>query len=132
VNAWWGAFDLGVSLFSGKSANPPSDDFIFRNSMDAQEIAIGWWPGDHRYGRAAFYAFAHPPGAEFPAAELSPGHWDATLGEYVLDWDDVVRSAKPFATAIEFGCSVARHACLTCDWDPDLAASLQGQPPPVS
>src|SRR5262245_19273132 len=46
VHAWWGGFDLAVSLFSGDPADPPSDDFIMRNSMDAQEVAVGWWPGD--------------------------------------------------------------------------------------
>ncbi len=46
VNAWWGSFDLAVNLFSGKPAEPPSRDFIMRNAMDAQEVAIGWWPGD--------------------------------------------------------------------------------------
>src|SRR5262249_15625815 len=45
VNAWWGSFDLAVNLFSGKPADPPSNDFIMRNSMNAQEVAIGWWPG---------------------------------------------------------------------------------------
>ena len=60
VNAWWGSFDLAVSLYSGRPADPPSRDFIFRNAMDAQEIAVGWWPGDPRYPRAAFYAYAHP------------------------------------------------------------------------
>src|SRR5918911_1731678 len=48
VNAWWGSFDLAVNLFSGRSAEPPSDDFIMRNAMDAQEVAVGWWPGDGR------------------------------------------------------------------------------------
>jgi hypothetical protein len=33
-----------VSLFSGVPAEPPSGDFIMRNAMDAQEIAVGWWP----------------------------------------------------------------------------------------
>ncbi len=60
VNAWWGSFDLAVNLFSGLPADPPSEDFIMRNAMDAQEVAIGWWPGDPRYARAAFYAYAHP------------------------------------------------------------------------
>jgi hypothetical protein len=49
VNAWWGSFDIAVSLFSGQPAMPPSDDFITRNAMDAQEVAVGWWPGDPRY-----------------------------------------------------------------------------------
>ena len=49
VNAWWGSFDLAVVLFSGRPADPPSQDFIMRNSMDAQEIEVGWWPGDERH-----------------------------------------------------------------------------------
>ena len=60
VNAWWGSFDLATNLFSGLPADPPSHDFIMRNAMDAQEVAVGWWPGDTRYGKAAFYAYAHP------------------------------------------------------------------------
>src|SRR6185437_1855903 len=60
VNAWWGSFDLSVSLFSGRPADPPSEDYIMRNSMDAEEVAVGWWPGDPRYPKAAFYAYAHP------------------------------------------------------------------------
>ena len=60
VNAWWGSFDLAVNLFSGQPAAPPSQDFIMRNAMDAQEVAVGWWPGDPRYPKAAFYAYAHP------------------------------------------------------------------------
>src|SRR3954452_17621872 len=87
VNAWWGSFDLAVNLFSGRPAAPPSQDFIMRNAMDATEIAIGWWPGDPRYPREAFYAYAHPATPDLPAATLSAGRWDETLGEYVLDWD---------------------------------------------
>ena len=44
VNAWWGSFDFAVSLFSGEPADPPSQDFITRNAMDAEEVAVGWWP----------------------------------------------------------------------------------------
>ena len=43
VNSWWGSFDLAVSLFSGASADPPAQDFITRNAMDSQEVAVGWW-----------------------------------------------------------------------------------------
>ena len=72
VNAWWGSFDLAVSLFSGQPAEPPSADFIMRNAMDVQEVAVGWWPGDGRYGRAAFYAYAHPAPEGFGELHLSP------------------------------------------------------------
>ena len=72
VNAWWGSFDLAVSLFSGLPADPPSDDFIMRNAMDAQEVAVGWWPGDARYGKAAFYAYAHPAPSDFARFDPVP------------------------------------------------------------
>src|ERR1700738_108169 len=35
VNAGWGSFDLAVSLFSGQGVDPPSNDFIMRNSGNA-------------------------------------------------------------------------------------------------
>ncbi len=133
VNAWWGSFDLAVSLFSGRSADPPSQDFIMRNAMDAQEVAVGWWPGDERYGKAAFYAYAHPAPDGFSQAKLSPSsaRWEESLGEYVLDWDDARRSADPRAASIEFARSAFRHACLVCEWDPALAKSAEGSPPPI-
>jgi uncharacterized protein DUF5996 len=133
VNAWWGSFDLAVSLFSGRPADPPSPDFIMRNAMDSQEVAVGWWPGDARYEKAAFYAYAHPAEPGFQGSSLSPqaARWDDALGEYVLDWDDVIASPDPHATALHFARSAFQHACATCDWNPDLAASADGRPPPL-
>jgi hypothetical protein len=104
VHAWWGSFDLAVSLFSGQPAEPPSDDFIMRNSMDSQEVAVGWWPGD----------------------------WEPEMGLYVLDWDDVVAAPDPHAAGLEFARSAFRHACVVCDWEPSLPASVDGTPPPVA
>jgi Family of unknown function (DUF5996) len=134
VNAWWGSFDLAVNLFSGAPAAPPSEDFIMRNAMDSQEVAVGWWPGDARYGKAAFYAYAHPAPEGFADATLEPAaaRWDGALGEYVLDWDDAIAAPDPHAAALQFARSAFRHACAVCDWDPDLAATAEGTPPPVT
>jgi hypothetical protein len=133
VNAWWGAFDLSVGLFSGRHVPPPSDDFIMRNSGDAEQVVVGWWPGDERYPRAAFFGYAFPAPAGIENATLSPAaaHWDATLGEFVLDWDDVRDGPDPRGAALEFARSVIKHGCEVCDWDPQLAASAEGNPPPV-
>jgi hypothetical protein len=133
VNAWWGSFDLAVSLFSGAPAAPPAGDFITRNAMDAQEVAIGWWPGDARHPRPAFYAYAHPAPEGFAGAALPGvlGGWDADLGEYVLDWDDLLADPDPHGAAVAFGRAVVAHACDVCGWDPALAASAQGSRPPV-
>jgi hypothetical protein len=131
VNAWWGSFDLAVNLFSGRPAEPPASDYIMRNAMDAEEVAIGWWPGDARYPRAAFYAYAHPRRDGFSQAAVPPGRWESTLGEYVLDWDDVRLSSDPGSVALDFAHAVFRHACSVCEWDGALAASADGTPPPI-
>jgi hypothetical protein len=133
VNAWWGTFDLAVFLFSGRPADPPADDFISRNGGDAELIEIGWWPGDRSYGRSAFFAFAHPAPEGFADARLRPqsARWDTDLGEFILDWDDVRESPDPRALVLEFFASVFSHACEVCGWDPVLAGSGLGDPPPV-
>lgn len=102
VNAWWGSFDLAVSLFSGRPAEPPSSEFIMRNAMDAQEVAVVWWPGDARHPRAAFYAYAHlaPPGYEKGELEPAAAHWNSDLGEFVLEWDDVRKADDPYGAAL--------------------------------
>jgi len=134
LHAWWGSFDLAVSLFSGLPADPPSDDFIARNSMDSQEVAVGWWPGDANYGSAAFYAYAHPAPDGFADGTLSPAaaHWNAELGLFLLDWEDARSATDPHVAALEFTRSAFRHACIVCEWDPALPASAEGSPPPVS
>jgi Family of unknown function (DUF5996) len=133
VNAWWGTFDLAVNLFSGWPADPPSDDFIVRNGADAQQVAVGWWPGDPNHERAAFFSYAYPAPDGFSDASLTPAaaRWDAQLGEYVLDWEEVRTSPDPKALVLEFARSAFRHACAVCEWDPDLAATAEGVPPPI-
>jgi Family of unknown function (DUF5996) len=134
VNAWWGSFDLAVALFSGRPADPPADDFITRNSADAEAVAVGWWPGDARHPTAAFYAYVYPAPPGFAGASVSPAaaRWDEGLGEYLLDWDDVRGAADPRGAVLEFLRSVFRHAGRVSGWDPALAASADGRPPPVS
>jgi hypothetical protein len=134
VNAWWGSFDLAVTLYSGASAKPPRDDFISRNSEDAAQVVVGWWPGNAGNARAAFYAFAYPAPVEISRGVLSPAaaRWDEALGEFVLDWDDLRTATDPRAVAVEFARSAFRHACAVCGWDAALPKSADGSPPPVS
>jgi hypothetical protein len=133
VNAWWGSFDLAVSLFSGDPADPPSDDFIMRNAMDAQDVAVGWWAGDARYPKPAFYAYAHPAPEGFGGAAVASGaRWDEGLGLYILDGGELAAEPDPHAAAVAFARAVFRHACAVCGWDPELAATAHGTPPPVA
>ena len=82
----------------------------------------------------AFYACAHPAPDGFAAATLSPAsaRWNATLGEYILDRADVSGSPDPHTAGVEFAHSAFRHACVVCNWDPALPASVEGRPPSLA
>ena len=86
--------------------------------MDAQEIAVGWWPGDANYGQAAFYSYTHPAPDGYANATLAPpsARWEPALGEYILDVDDPRATANPHEAALEFARSALRHSCEVCAW----------------
>jgi hypothetical protein len=133
VNAWWGRFDLAVTMFSGMPADPGSDDYIARNADDAEEVMVGWSPGNANHPDAAFYAFSSPVRPSFAAGALSPAsaHWDKGQGEYIFGWDDARAAPDPRAAAVEFANSAFQHACRVSGWDPALPGSTAGRPPPI-
>ncbi len=133
VNAWWGRFDLAVTLFSGRPADPPADGFISRNSDDAELVMVGWSPGDASHPQAAFYALTSPAPPGFAESTLGPAgaHWDNRQSEYILDWDEVRAAPDPRAAAVEFAHAAFQHACQVSGWDPALPASTEGRPPPI-
>jgi hypothetical protein len=63
--------------YRGRST--PVNDFIMRNAMNTEEVAVGWWAGDERYGRPAYCAYAHPAPPGFADARLEPSaaRWGA-------------------------------------------------------
>jgi Family of unknown function (DUF5996) len=119
-------------MFSGLPAEPHSDDFIARNSDDAEMVMVGWAPGDARHPQAAFYAFTSPAPPSFAEGILPPAaaHWDKDQGQYILAWDDVRAAPDPRAAAVEFGRSAFQYACQVSEWDPALPGSAEGRPPP--
>ena len=57
--------------------------------------------------------------------------WDETLGEYILDWDDVRAAPDPHAAAVDFLRSAFHHGYRKAGWSADLGATAEGMPPPV-
>ncbi|HEU4704075.1 MAG TPA: DUF5996 family protein [Conexibacter sp.] len=98
VNAWWGSFDLAVSVFAESGASAVTD-------ADAREVAVGWWPGDPRNPEPAFYAYAKPAPDGIAEARLEPGphaRWNAELGEFVLEHAAVAALPDPHEAALAF------------------------------
>ena len=98
VNAWWGSFDLAVSLFSGE----PAAAAVGRLHHAQRDGRAG---GRRRLvaGRRALRqgrvlrlrATRRPTASAARALEPAAARWDGALGEYLLDWDDVLASRRP-------------------------------------
>ena len=119
VALWWGTFDLATARFSGRPAPPPpGSDVIFRYAMDAEEVAGGFWPGDARYPRPAFYAYAYPKPDGIEQARVRPAAaWNDALGEHLLPYDDVRTAEDPEAAILEFLESVYEAGASLAGWE---------------
>ena len=71
-------------------------------------------------------------GSRTPTLSPAAAHWDAKLGEFILDWDDIREGPDPHGLALQFAQSAVRHACAVCGWDPELAASARAFPRPCA
>jgi len=119
VNVWWGSCDLGYARYSGRpAAPPPNAGYIMRMSMDAEEVAAGFWAGDERYPAPAYYAYAYPKPAGFEAAKVAPASagWNEKLGEFILPYEAVRTGQNPEAVLLAFLESTYQTARTLGNW----------------
>ena len=123
VHFFWGTFDLALTRYSGRPATPPPGaDVIYRHSADAEQICAGFWPGDERFPRPAFFSYPYPKpdGVEDIAIAPDTAGWDSTLGEFLLDYDAVRASTDPRADILAFLDSTYRACAGAAAWRDDL------------
>lgn len=121
VHFFWGSFDLAVTRFSGRRApERPGADSIQREAYSHEVISVGFWPGDRRFPRAAYYAYAAPvpPGLDRQPVP-SPAAWNPQLGEFILAYDDAVATGRPDETVRAFLDAAYEAAARTAGWDRD-------------
>ncbi len=104
VHFFWGSFDLAVTRFNGKKAPPRAGaDSIQSEAYSHEVISAGFWPGNGGYGRAAFYAYAAPTPEGLQRTKLKgKGRFDATLGEFLLDYAEARESDDPVDIVLQF------------------------------
>lgn len=123
VHFFWGSFDLAVTRFSGRRApERPGADRVTREAYSHEVASVGWWPGSGEIKDAAFYAYAAPSPEGFDKAAIRPekAFYQASMGEYILMYDDVRRAADPAAAVLEFGNSAYQAAAALGGWDRSL------------
>jgi hypothetical protein len=125
VHFFWGGFDLAVTRFSGRLAPPHPGgvpnlpDWVAREAYSHEVSSSGFWPGGDAMPYPVFYAYAYPEPEGFKSASLGPAgaRYDATLGEFILPYEDVRRSPSPDATLLEFLQRSYEAAADLAGWD---------------
>jgi Family of unknown function (DUF5996) len=125
VHFFWGSFDLAVTRFSGRRAPPHPGgvpnlpDWVAREAYSHEVSSAGFWPGGDAMPSPVFYAYAYPEPAGFKSAPLraAAARYDATLGEFILPYEEVRRSPSPDATLLEFLQASYQAAANLAGWD---------------
>ena len=125
VHFFWGAPDLAVTRFSGRTAPehpggiPNLPDRITREAYSHEVSSAGFWPGGGAIAYPAFYSYAYPEPAGFDRAPVRPREtfYSPDLHEFILPYDVVRRSAAPDDTLLEFLQSTYEAAATLAVWD---------------
>jgi hypothetical protein len=124
VHFFWGSFDLAVTRFSGRRAPERSGaDRVTREAYSHECISHGFWPGGSWFGNEVsspiFYSYTapEPPGLRDEPVHPAAARFDATLGEFVLPYDDVRRASSPRDLLLEFLQSTYEAGANRAGWN---------------
>ena len=136
VHFFWGSFDLAVTRFSGRPAPsfagkvPGLAPAVMQEAYSHEVSSAGFWPGGNGLDYAAFYSYAYPTPAEFKSMSVKPegAVFNETLGEFLLPYENVRRSADPDAALLAFLQSTYEAAAVSAKWDRAALECPQGAP----
>ena len=124
VHFFWGAFDLAVTRFSGRTAPkhpggvPNCPDWVMEEAYSHELSSAGFWPGTG-LGEPAFYAYAYPEPEGFRTCAIKPeiAYYSGNLGEFILPYKAVQASSDPGKIILSFLQSTYEAAADLGGWD---------------
>lgn len=125
VHLFWGALDLAVTRFSGRTAPehpggiPNLPDWVTREAYSHEVSSCGFWPGGGAIPYAAFYSYAYPEPAGFAKASIQPdaAFYSPDFREFILPYDVVRQSKSPDDILLEFLQTTYEAAANLSHWD---------------
>ena len=125
VHFFWGAPDLAVTRFSGRTAPehpggvPHLPDRVAREAYSHEVSSCGFWWGGGPIPHAAFYAYAYPEPEGFSRAAVQPAaaFYSNDLKEFILPYDAVRQADSPDDTLLQFLQSTYEAAADLAHWD---------------
>ncbi len=124
VHFFWGAFDLAVTRFSGRTAPshpgaPNMARFVAVEAYSHEVSSCGFWPGGGPVDEPVFYAYAYPEPQGFKDYSIQPpqAFYHTGMAEFLLSYD-VVRTAKsPDEVLLSFLQSTYEAEAMGAKWD---------------
>jgi hypothetical protein len=124
VHFFWGAFDLAVTRFSGRTAPshpgaPNLARFVAVEAYSHEVSSCGFWPGGGPVDEPAFFAYAYPEPQGFKDYPIQPteAFYHTEMREFLVPYD-VVRTAKsPDEVLLSFLQSTYEAAATCAKWD---------------
>jgi hypothetical protein len=123
VHFFWGAMDLAVTRFSGRTAPrhpggaPNCGDWVMVEGYSHELASCGFWPGGGEEG--AFYAYAYPEPDGYDAAPATPeaAFYSVENRQFLLPYEAVRTAADPDATLLGFLQTTYEAAADLGRWD---------------
>jgi hypothetical protein len=124
VHFFWGAFDLAVTRFSGRTAPkhpggaPNVATRVMEEAYSHEVSSAGFWPGTG-LGEAAFYAYAYPSPAGFDSYPVQPkeAYFHNKFGEFILPYEAVRTAEDPAQALLLFLQTTYDAAATLAAWD---------------
>jgi hypothetical protein len=121
---FWGAFDLAVTRFSGRTAPlhpggaPNCADWVMQEAYSHELASAGFWPGAG-LGEPAFYAYAwpEPPGYSARKALPATAYYSDALKEFILPYGALHAANNPDELLLSFLQSTYEIAADLAKWD---------------
>ena len=134
VHLFWGAFDLAVTRFSGRTAPehpggmPNMPLKVMQEAYSHEVSSAGFWPGGDDFPQPVFYSYCYPTPEAFSKQPVQPeaAFYSDEMGEFFLSYGDVQSSDDPDATLMGFLESTYKAAAVTGNWDPELEFDFSG------
>lgn len=124
VHFFWGAFDLAVTRFSGRTAPshpgvPNCGLFVMVEAYSHEVSSCGFWPGGAPVNEPVFYAYAYPEPQGFKDYPIQPpeAFYHKDMSEFVLPYDVVRTTKSPDEVLLSFLQSTYEAAATCANWD---------------
>jgi hypothetical protein len=123
VHFFWGAMDLAVTRFSGRTAPrhpggaPNCGDWVMVEGYSHELASCGFWPGGGEEG--AFYAYAYPEPDGYSTAPVTPdaAFYSTDFRQHLLPYEAVRTAPDPDATLLGFLQTTYDAAADLGGWD---------------